>query len=472
MMGRPPKTPGSAGLVKGRPLTSSYPRDPDRHGLPRASPHLGERCVSPTSATDLHHEHPVRCPIPDLPRPSPTRPPTPFDASCRLDIRTSKPGGASLDGEPPTSTSLEPPRDHGPRPEMSRAEHRAPWRASIEGPFAPCLPAHDLVSHAPSVRASLLAPSPRHPRSMREPETSPRIRAEHRSARAHRRLVKDGRFAWTKVPSIGVTADFCNRNNLRAPPRIARISAWAADMASPARAGLGGSPDGVGAPSASSAAVPSGVVFLSQTVCVAAPRPETINRHPPRSHELQTEGSEEPQRASVTPFLLGEGVVRCAGLRTSEGASPRSIRSSTPCHGAARTGLSAGGRLGWRPSRRSGRAPKRKGSIRRTPPRERGWAHAHATSARRQPALFTGPRTTRSRAPLAALTRYSRVGTSRTDRPRQFAWANGSKRSARWGRRSAHAHRRPEGLGSASSPAPRRVGGFCDTRGAFRRLAT
>jgi hypothetical protein len=99
----------------------SRPR-PGPHGLPRASPCRRERCVSPTSATDLRHEHPARCPIPD----------------------GEPPGGASLDGEPPASASLRPSRSASSRPEprLTRLVRalRVPGGASIESSSAPCFP--------------------------------------------------------------------------------------------------------------------------------------------------------------------------------------------------------------------------------------------------------------------------------------------------------------------------------------------
>jgi len=120
----------SARLVKDWLVASSYP------ALRRAASRRARRdeqrgrCVSPTSATDSLHEHPADCSVPGcarLPRPTLRRAATPrasYDArgsagyvlglsltgarlGC-LPIRLtgrSRPGGASLDGEPPASVA-------------------------------------------------------------------------------------------------------------------------------------------------------------------------------------------------------------------------------------------------------------------------------------------------------------------------------------------------------------------------------
>jgi hypothetical protein len=131
---------------------------PARHGLPRSSPRLRERCVSPTSATDSRHEHPIRCPTPDL-APFPPRGLSTTKLSgwrricddgttraCALagtSISLSS-GGASLDGEPPASasaTTLDTAPLSEPRLAVSSSTARNWCGTSIEGPSALCFPA-------------------------------------------------------------------------------------------------------------------------------------------------------------------------------------------------------------------------------------------------------------------------------------------------------------------------------------------
>ena len=117
-------------------------RREDLHGLPRNSPSSRERCVSPTSATDFRHEHPVRCQIPDLAPLVPHGPPRLSTLRVTWPSGPRIAGGASLDGDSPASASLQPirlltkPRS-GSSPESSAAQI---WRASIEGSSARRLP--------------------------------------------------------------------------------------------------------------------------------------------------------------------------------------------------------------------------------------------------------------------------------------------------------------------------------------------
>jgi hypothetical protein len=100
---------------------------------------LRGRCVSPTSATDSRHEHPaVRsipgcAPIRAAPRGAtrlrarthPGREPRrQSSGACRSAYRMSRPGGASLDGEPPASALPQPPRE----PRRASAWSRGPGR--------------------------------------------------------------------------------------------------------------------------------------------------------------------------------------------------------------------------------------------------------------------------------------------------------------------------------------------------------
>jgi len=147
---------------------------PTHPGLPQGSPAKRERCVSPTSATNLRHEHPTDCPIPELAagsaslrsrlRHAPTRP--------RPKTSDEPSGGASLDGEPPASalpqrasrlfsgrlrTRLEP----WPQCRRDRAR-RDPGGASIECSFARRFPAaaFSAARRACSVASDVLCRGP------------------------------------------------------------------------------------------------------------------------------------------------------------------------------------------------------------------------------------------------------------------------------------------------------------------------
>jgi len=111
--------------------------------LPARRPRsLRRRCVSPTSATDSRHEHPAVRSIPgcalvhaaprgaSLPR-APTHPGREprrrGSGACRSAYRMSRPGGASLDGEPPASAWPQPSRE----PRRASARSRSSVRPRV-----------------------------------------------------------------------------------------------------------------------------------------------------------------------------------------------------------------------------------------------------------------------------------------------------------------------------------------------------
>jgi hypothetical protein len=84
----------------------SRPR-PDPRELPRASPCRRERCVSPTSATDLRHEHP--CTLPDSRPRSPSRHAVlrPRDVPARADPPSTAGSGLRLLQHPTMNHQVE-----------------------------------------------------------------------------------------------------------------------------------------------------------------------------------------------------------------------------------------------------------------------------------------------------------------------------------------------------------------------------
>jgi hypothetical protein len=135
-----PASSKAGGSLRAIPLCSSLHELPSR--VAGASPRSGERCVSPTSATDSRHAHPIRCQIPDL---------DPPELSClATGQRPRISGGASLDGDPPASASLQPDEasHRAEAPLLACSEHRAdlvgprsnalPRRASRSRPVRPC----------------------------------------------------------------------------------------------------------------------------------------------------------------------------------------------------------------------------------------------------------------------------------------------------------------------------------------------
>jgi hypothetical protein len=119
------------------------------HALPsrvaRHSPRSGERCVSPTSATDSRHAHPIRCQIPD-------RDPFPL-SRLATGQRSRISGGASLDGDPPASASLQPDEasHRAEAPLLACSEHRA----DLVGPRSNALPRHASRSRPRRPRPSM-----------------------------------------------------------------------------------------------------------------------------------------------------------------------------------------------------------------------------------------------------------------------------------------------------------------------------
>jgi len=153
-------------------------------------------------------------------------------------------GGASLDGEPPASASLQPSRTTAsePEPRCSRLVRalRVPGEASIESSSAPCIPpaAFSAADRACSSTSDILCrdrPARARPfglthadRRQAPPPQPPRQRRPlHRNQDASRRRS---------------LADVCNQNNPRAQPRTIRSRLDLADLACPARAG----PTGLG----------------------------------------------------------------------------------------------------------------------------------------------------------------------------------------------------------------------------------
>ena len=183
-------------------------RRADPHRLPRASPCSRERCVSPTSATDSRHEHPVRCPIPDLapflPR-SPRRLSTPW---------TTDPSGSRIRVELRLTATLQlqlchnrsdVSRSRSPDPRLNRAPRRS-GRASIESSSAPCLPTAALST---ARRACSLASGVLLHGRLARPDLSTRSAPTSAGLRLCRRLVKDSRVVETRTPSLDECALPC-----------------------------------------------------------------------------------------------------------------------------------------------------------------------------------------------------------------------------------------------------------------------
>jgi len=188
--------------------------------LPRAPPCRRERCVSPTSATDAHYEHPARCPIPDRAHlgapepfdpaafrpgadPSPVTPPGLRPSR----LRDASSGRRSLDGEPPASASLQPARwfglgsgRAGPAIRSTWFEHHAFLEgAPIESPDAPCFPSAAFSApgeHVAPPLTSLVATAPF------EPGLSVRPALAAARIRLHPRLVKGNGFIEPGTPSL------------------------------------------------------------------------------------------------------------------------------------------------------------------------------------------------------------------------------------------------------------------------------
>lgn len=186
---------------RGAAAEPAYRRPPVRLTTPRTN---GERCVIPTSATDLRHEHP-------------TGPLTPALSEV-AGLSTSVPslGRGSLDGDPEAlalshaviSRSRFPPPK---RWETMFAKCRAPF-----GPGGYCdrqpsgrhppTAAFSAASRICDVTSDTLCRTPH----ACGPRPKPRTAAATRQTRSHRRLVKDDGFARARVPST----DECLANPL------------------------------------------------------------------------------------------------------------------------------------------------------------------------------------------------------------------------------------------------------------------
>jgi hypothetical protein len=206
----------------------SRPR-PAPHGLPRASPCRRERCVSPTSATDLRHEHPRAARFPMVNHRVELR----LTANLQLQLRCDPPDRLPRGRSPVSPAWFEhcaflgelrsrapPRRASRPRPSQPPNEHAAP-------PLTPS------VATAPlelDLSASLALTAARH--------------------RFHRRLVKGNRFAGTRTPSLD------DHSPRLQPEQPTSTTTNHPIPARPRRLGLPSSrwTDRVGAPSAASTA--------------------------------------------------------------------------------------------------------------------------------------------------------------------------------------------------------------------------